>query len=98
MTSPGSGRQRGIAFGGGGEWFVAWTLSFLRVARAHGVDLGTADVTIGTSAGRGSSVMPAKRVSRRPVDMPPSSSRLFSNSPPSMRRLAFRMYQTGSPV
>ena len=51
MTSPGSGRQRGIAFGGGGEWFVAWTLSFLRVARAHGVDLGTADVTIGTSAG-----------------------------------------------
>jgi NTE family protein len=51
VASPGSGRQRGIAFGGGGEWFVAWTLSFLRVARERGVDLGSADVTVGTSAG-----------------------------------------------
>jgi NTE family protein len=45
------GTQRGIAFGGGGEWFVAWTLSFLATAKRHGVDLGTADITIGTSAG-----------------------------------------------
>jgi NTE family protein len=51
MVSPGTGKQRGIAFGGGGEWFVAWTLSFLTAARRGGVDLGTADVTVGTSAG-----------------------------------------------
>lgn len=51
MTSPGAGKQRGIAFGGGGEWFVAWTLSFMSAARHQGVDLGTADVTVGTSAG-----------------------------------------------
>ena len=51
MSSRGSGKQRGIAFGGGGEWFVAWTLSFLAAAKRHGVDLGSADVTIGTSAG-----------------------------------------------
>jgi len=48
---PDPGKQRGIAFGGGGEWFVAWTLSFLSAARRGGVDLGTADVTVGTSAG-----------------------------------------------
>jgi NTE family protein len=51
MSSRGSGKQRGIAFGGGGEWFVAWTLSFLGAAKQHGVDLGTANITIGTSAG-----------------------------------------------
>ena len=51
MLSRGSGKQRGIAFGGGGEWFVAWTLSFLAAAKHHGVDLGTADTTVGTSAG-----------------------------------------------
>lgn len=51
MTLPGAGKQRGIAFGGGGEWFVAWTLSFLSTAKRHGIDLGTADVTVGTSAG-----------------------------------------------
>jgi NTE family protein len=51
VTSPGSGKRRGIAFGGGGEWFVAWTLSFLSAARRQGVDLSTADITVGTSAG-----------------------------------------------
>lgn len=51
MTASWSGGQRGIAFGGGGEWFVAWTLSFLGTARHRGVDLGSADITIGTSAG-----------------------------------------------
>jgi NTE family protein len=51
MPSRGSGKQQGIAFGGGGEWFVAWTLSFLATAKLRGVDLGTADITIGTSAG-----------------------------------------------
>jgi NTE family protein len=51
MSALGEGKQRGIAFGGGGEWFVAWTLSFLATARKHGVDLGDADLTVGTSAG-----------------------------------------------
>jgi NTE family protein len=51
MSFRGHGKERGIAFGGGGEWFVAWTLSFLTAAKQHGVDLGTADITIGTSAG-----------------------------------------------
>ncbi len=51
MASRGRGKQRGVAFGGGGEWFVAWTLSFLDTAKRQGVDLGTADITIGTSAG-----------------------------------------------
>src|ERR1700744_2772732 len=51
MPALGSGKQRGVAFGGGGEWFVAWTLSFLATAKRHGVDLGSADITIGTSAG-----------------------------------------------
>jgi NTE family protein len=51
VSALGSGKQRGIAFGGGGEWFVAWTLAFLSTAREHGVDLGSADLTVGTSAG-----------------------------------------------
>jgi NTE family protein len=51
MASRERGKQHGIAFGGGGEWFVAWTLSFLATAKLRGVDLGTADITIGTSAG-----------------------------------------------
>jgi NTE family protein len=46
-----NGARRAIAFGGGGEWFVAWTLAFLAEAHRRGVDLGTADVTVGTSAG-----------------------------------------------
>jgi NTE family protein len=51
VTDPGSGKRRGIAFGGGGEWFVAWTLAFLTSAKRQGVDLGSADLTVGTSAG-----------------------------------------------
>lgn len=51
MTDPGSGKRRGIAFGGGGEWFVAWTLAFLTSAKRQGVDMGSADITVGTSAG-----------------------------------------------
>lgn len=62
VTLPGADRERGIAFGGGGEWFVAWTLSFLSTARRHGVDLGNADLTVGTSAG---SIVGALLTSRR---------------------------------
>lgn len=47
----GAGVSRAIAFGGGGEWFVAWMLGYALGLRDKGVDLGTADLTIGTSAG-----------------------------------------------
>ncbi len=33
MSGLGEGKERGIAFGGGGEWFVAWTVSFLTGGR-----------------------------------------------------------------
>lgn len=47
----GAGATRAIAFGGGGEWFVAWMLGYTLGLRDKGVNLGAADVTIGTSAG-----------------------------------------------
>jgi NTE family protein len=51
-TSPlGNGKERAIAFGGGGEWFVCWTLGYCVTAMANGVDLENVDLTIGTSAG-----------------------------------------------
>lgn len=51
-TGPlGTGARRAVAFGGGGEWFVAWMLGYAQGLTSAGVDLATADVTIGTSAG-----------------------------------------------
>lgn len=50
-TAPGSGKERGIAFGGGGEWFTAWTLAYLSALKENGVDVSNVDVTVGTSAG-----------------------------------------------
>ncbi|MGV1033708.1 MAG: patatin-like phospholipase family protein [Microbacteriaceae bacterium] len=47
----GTGVDRAIAFGGGGEWFTAWCLSYIHTLHEHGVDLSTAELTIGTSAG-----------------------------------------------
>lgn len=47
----GKGAARAIAFGGGGEWFVAWMLGYAYGLKENGVDLSEADVTIGTSAG-----------------------------------------------
>lgn len=47
----GQGASRAVAFGGGGEWFIAWMLGYANGLLAEGVDLGEADVTIGTSAG-----------------------------------------------
>ena len=47
----GSGAQNAIAFGGGGEWFVAWMAGYANGLLEGGVDLAKADVTIGTSAG-----------------------------------------------
>ena len=47
----GNGASRAIAFGGGGEWFIAWMLGYANGLLEEGVDLSKADVTIGTSAG-----------------------------------------------
>lgn len=49
--SLGAGRERGLAFGGGGEWFIAWLLGYATAARERGVDLGRSDISVGTSAG-----------------------------------------------
>ncbi len=51
VGSLGTGARRAVAFGGGGEWFVAWMLGYAQGLKAAGVDLSTADVAIGTSAG-----------------------------------------------
>jgi NTE family protein len=47
----GTGKERAIALGGGGEWFVCWTSAYCAIAQQNGTDLSTADVSVGTSAG-----------------------------------------------
>ena len=47
----GSGNDRGLALGGGGEWFEAWQLAYITTLAKGGVDLATAEAVIGTSAG-----------------------------------------------
>ncbi len=49
--SIGTGAARAVAFGGGGEWFIAWMVGYAKGLLEAGVDLAKADVTIGTSAG-----------------------------------------------
>lgn len=43
--------SRGIAFGGGGLWFLTWTLAYCSAAKAAGIPLDQVDKTVGTSAG-----------------------------------------------
>jgi len=50
-ASLGTGRQRALVLGGGGEYFIAWLLGFARGLHNAGVSYATADVIIGTSAG-----------------------------------------------
>ena len=47
----GSGKNRALALGGGGEWFEAWQLAYVTTLAKAGVDLATAEAVIGTSAG-----------------------------------------------
>lgn len=55
-TTPlGAGVERAIAFGGGGEWFVAWCLAYTRTLKDNGVDLSNVELTVGTSAGSATS-------------------------------------------
>ena len=47
----GSGKERALALGGGGEWFEAWQLAYVTTLAKNGVDLATAEAVVGTSAG-----------------------------------------------
>ena len=47
----GVGKKRGLALGGGGEWFEAWQLAYLTTLAKGGVDLSRAEAVVGTSAG-----------------------------------------------
>jgi NTE family protein len=47
----GRGKDRGLALGGGGEYFAAWMLGFAHGLRAKGVPYEMPDVIVGTSAG-----------------------------------------------
>lgn len=49
--SPGLGKERGLVLGGGGAYLVAWMMGYFRALKQNGVDLATADVVVGTSAG-----------------------------------------------
>lgn len=49
--SLGKGKDRGLALGGGGEYFAAWMLGFAHGLRAGGVPYEMPDVIVGTSAG-----------------------------------------------
>jgi NTE family protein len=45
------GKQRGLALGGGGTPLISWYAGYCNALKKAGVDLSTADVVVGTSAG-----------------------------------------------
>jgi NTE family protein len=45
------GQDRGLSLGGGGLFFIAWQVAYLRGLIAEGVDVGAADRVVATSAG-----------------------------------------------
>lgn len=47
----GAGHRRALVLGGGGIYFVAWQIAYLRELKRHGVDLNAATIIVGTSAG-----------------------------------------------
>lgn len=47
----GAGADRTIVLGGGGLFFVAWQIAYLDHVAQQGVDLGRAEIVVGTSAG-----------------------------------------------
>lgn len=47
----GDGLGRALVLGGGGVFFVAWLVAYLQGLEDHGVDVSSADVVVGTSAG-----------------------------------------------
>lgn len=47
----GSGLDSTLVLGGGGLFFIAWQVGYLHAARQAGIDLGSAERVVGTSAG-----------------------------------------------
>lgn len=47
----GDGFDRALVLGGGGVFFVAWLVAYLQGLEDRGVDVSSADVVVGTSAG-----------------------------------------------
>ncbi|MFG1360385.1 patatin-like phospholipase family protein [Xanthobacter pseudotagetidis] len=47
----GAGKQRGLVLGGGGAYLASWMAGYFHGLKAKGVDLATADIAVGTSAG-----------------------------------------------
>lgn len=45
------GKDRGLVLGGGGTPLIAWYVGYFNALKKGGVDLSTADVAVGTSAG-----------------------------------------------
>jgi NTE family protein len=64
----GHGKERAIAFGGGGEWFIAWCLSYIHTLKENGVDLSNVELTVGTSAGSATSAFLTGGISEQAFD------------------------------
>lgn len=47
----GAGHRNALVLGGGGIYFVAWQIAYLRELKRLGVDLSRASIVVGTSAG-----------------------------------------------
>ncbi len=47
----GAGSDRALVLGGGGIFFIAWQAGYLDGLRKRGVDVGNAEIVVGTSAG-----------------------------------------------
>ena len=47
----GQGVRRAVSLGGGGTYFVAWQVGYLKTLVGHGIDIDGADRLVGTSAG-----------------------------------------------
>ncbi len=50
-NGPGLSKERGLVLGGGGIYLLAWTVGYFHALKKNGVDLNTADIVVGTSAG-----------------------------------------------
>lgn len=47
----GTGKERGLVLGGGGAYLASWMVGYFHALKEKDVDLATADIVVGTSAG-----------------------------------------------
>jgi NTE family protein len=47
----GQGRARGLVLGGGGIYLASWMVAYFTALAGNGIDVGQADIIVGTSAG-----------------------------------------------